>query len=113
MEDDRRKAERLDSHNLLHYVCLDENGIGISQGMGRTRNISEGGILMETHLPIDPRRTVSLTMAIENGAFEIQGKVVYSRKREEGGYDTGIDLFEMNQAQHQFLRQFLVLTRNP
>ena len=42
---DKRRHTRYESLNLS-YVCLDENDNIIKQGMGRTLNISESGILL-------------------------------------------------------------------
>ena len=50
--ENKRKHERIQSLNLS-YICLDEDNNIVKQGMGRTLNISESGILLETHFPID------------------------------------------------------------
>ena len=50
---EKRIKPRADSHNILSYVCLDEENEIVEQGMGRTLNVSEGGILLETHDSID------------------------------------------------------------
>ena len=55
-QEDKRKNQRIDSHNLLTYSCLDKNGAVITQGMGRTLDVSEGGILLETQAKLDPER---------------------------------------------------------
>jgi hypothetical protein len=49
--ENKRKHERIQSLNLS-YICLDEDANIIKQGMGRTLNISESGILLETHFPM-------------------------------------------------------------
>ena len=60
---EKRKHARFSSLNLS-YVCLDENNQIIKQGMGRTLNVSESGILLETHFPIDKSHIVTLTWSI-------------------------------------------------
>ena len=44
---DNRKHPRFDSGNLLSYVCLDNQNKIVQQGMGKTIDVSEGGILLE------------------------------------------------------------------
>ena len=55
MGNNKRKHARYDSLNLLTYVCVDSDGKEWNQGMGRTLNISESGLQLETHEPIDPQ----------------------------------------------------------
>jgi len=62
--DSKRKDPRIPSSNLIAYVVKDQNDQGIMQGMGRTLDVSEGGILLETHVPLDPQHVVTLTIAI-------------------------------------------------
>ena len=64
-KEEKRKHSRIDSLNLLNYVFSDELGGGLTQGMGRTLNVSESGILLETHSPIDIHSVISLTIGFE------------------------------------------------
>ena len=58
--EDKRKHERIRSLNLS-YICLDEEKNIVKQGMGRTLNLSESGLLLETHFPIESRHIVLMT----------------------------------------------------
>jgi hypothetical protein len=107
--DDNRIDPRIETFNLLSYVCLDENNHEMIQGMGKTLNVSEGGILLETHIPINPDHIVSLTIALENDLMDLKGRITHSRKREDGKYESGIEFMEMNQEKRTFLRQYLLL----
>jgi len=44
---DKRRHIRIDSFNLSH-VCLEEDGMVINECVGKTLNVSESGILLET-----------------------------------------------------------------
>ena len=90
---ERRKHPRFESFNLLSYVCLDENNHALDQGMGRTLNVSEGGILLETPNPIDPN---------------IKGKVAHSKTGEDGKVRTGIQFIEMNEATFGTLKRYII-----
>ncbi|MBW1910722.1 MAG: PilZ domain-containing protein [Deltaproteobacteria bacterium] len=85
---ERRKHPRFESFNLLSYVCLDENNHALDQGMGRTLNVSEGGILLETPNPIDPKHTLVLTIG-------------------DGKVRTGIQFIEMNEATLGTLKRYV------
>ncbi len=109
--DEKRIDPRIESSNLLSYICLDENNHEMMQGMGRTLNVSEGGILLETHVPIDPHHIVSMTMALEDDLMDFKGKISYSRKREDGKFESGIEFIEMDEEKKRFYRQYILIFR--
>ncbi len=109
--DEKRIDPRIESSNLLSYICLDENNHEMMQGMGRTLNVSEGGILLETHVPIDPHHIVSMTMALEDDLMDFKGKIAYSRKREDGKFESGIEFIEMDEEKQRFYRQYILIFR--
>jgi len=107
--EDKRKSQRINSHNLIFYVCLDEKNNPIDQGMGRTLNISEGGILLETHAFIDTNYIVSFTISLEDVIMDIKGKVTYSKKRDDGKFESGIQFIESDESKTRILKQFSVI----
>ena len=108
MEKERRKHPRFESFNLLSYVCLDENNHALDQGMGRTLNVSEGGILLETPNPIDPKHTLVLTIGLKDDMVDIKGKVAHSKTGEDGKVRTGIQFIEMNEATFGTLKRYII-----
>ena len=106
---EKRKGPRIDSPNLLSYICLDEDNSELTQGMGRTLNISEGGILLETHTSMNPHQMISLTIAMEDDMLEIKGKITFCKKREDGKFETGVRFTEKDEAKERFLKQFIVM----
>jgi len=75
---ERREFPRIYALNLINYVCLDTRGKLINQGMGRTLNISEAGILIETRSVIINDGTVLITIGLKNEMLEIECKIIYS-----------------------------------
>jgi c-di-GMP-binding flagellar brake protein YcgR len=110
-QDDKRKDPRVKSPNLLAYLCMDEEKNKIIQGMGRTLNVSEGGILLETHVPIDQRHTVLLTIAMEDDLMHFKGKIAHSKEREDGRFESGVEFLEMDEQKLRFLRQYIIIFR--
>jgi c-di-GMP-binding flagellar brake protein YcgR len=110
--DDKRKDPRIPSSNLISYVICDESDQDIRQGMGRTLDVSEGGILLETHVPLDPNHVVTLTIALEDELLECKGRIVHSTKREDGGFTSGIRFIDMNDEKRLHLRQYVILFRD-
>jgi len=77
--DDKRQHLRINALNLISYSCIDETGQTVAQGMGRTLNVCEGGILLETHVLIDPKHTLDLAIGLKDDIVNIKGRVVYSK----------------------------------
>lgn len=59
----RRRYSRISSVNLTEVHVLDAEEIA-NCGIGKTLNISEGGILLETHFPIKINQFLNLTLAL-------------------------------------------------
>jgi len=104
--DNKRKHERIQSLNLS-YICLDEDKNIIKQGMGRTLNISESGILLETYFPIEPEHTVQLTISLEENLLDIKGKPVHVRSIDGGKYQIGIEFIDLEPDAADILKEFI------
>ncbi len=104
---DNRKYPRFDSGNLLSYVCLDSQNKIIQQGMGKTIDVSEGGILLETHVSINPEFTVLLSIGFEDEMADIKGNVIYSRKRNDGMVESGIRFENISKDCNSILLSFI------
>ena len=107
----QRKHERINSLNLLNFVALDQNGELALQGMGRTLNVSQGGILLETHLSIPDDYLISLSIGLQDEMIDIKGKLVYSRESEDRKYESGIEFFEINEDAMRVLNKYIVAFR--
>lgn len=105
--EENRKHKRIHSTNLLNYVCLDEKGEAFAQGMGRTLNVSESGILLEIHAALPPQTLVSLTIGMEEQIIDIQGTAVYSKLSADGSYETGIEFIDIEAAELAVLQKFI------
>ncbi|RJQ87951.1 MAG: PilZ domain-containing protein [Desulfobacteraceae bacterium] len=105
--DEKRKHSRIGSINLLNYVYCDENEEEADQGMGRTLNVSESGILLETHNRIDPSHVVCLTIGFREDVVDIKGRVIYTKENTRGLFESGIEFFAMDDAARQVLENYI------
>lgn len=103
---EKRKHARINSLNLS-YVCLNENNEIIKQGMGRTLNVSESGILLETHFPIDNTAIVTLTLGLKEDLVDIKGRPVHSSTNAEGKHEVGIAFIEPDGKTRKALKTFI------
>ena len=106
MSQEKRKHTRISSLNLS-YICLDENEKIVKQGMGRTLNVSESGMLLETHLPVDTKHMVLLTIGLEEDIIELKGKPVHSKKNNKNLYEVGLKFQESDAAVKKTLKKFI------
>ena len=88
---DTRKASRSDTNNFILYYLLDENGKIYSEGMGKTLNISDGGLLMVTGIIVESEHILIAASDERDNNIEIKGKVCYSKKVKKGTIYTGIE----------------------
>ena len=104
--ENKRKHERIKSLNLS-YVCLDEESNIVKQGMGRTLNLSESGLLLETHFPIELEHTVVMTIGLEEDLLDINGKPIHMKTNDAGKYEIGIEFFDIDQSSNEILKKFM------
>ena len=106
-KEEKRHYKRIDSLNLIAYVCIDGKNKVVSQGMGRTLNVSKGGILLETHVRIDSSNSVLLTIGLEEDLVNIKGKIVTPSKGKEEKFESGIQFMETDETSKETLNRYI------
>ncbi|MCP4690380.1 MAG: PilZ domain-containing protein [Desulfobacterales bacterium] len=104
---EKRKHPRIDSFNLLAYVCLDECGDEREHRMGRTLNVSEAGILLETYIPIDPAHVMSLKIGLREETVDIAGKIAHVVEKEPGLYEIGVEFYDVDECAMRTLSKYI------
>jgi hypothetical protein len=87
---DRRRYERIASVNMINYTQLDDALQRSGQGMGRTLNLSEAGMLIETPAPIIPDHQLSINIGLAGELVFFRGQVAYTQSRHQGQHITGV-----------------------
>jgi len=104
---EKRKHNRVESIYLLNYVNLDENDKELMQGMGRTINVSESGIMLETHVPFKEKDTVDVVVGLKEDMVTIRGKVIFTRTADSGRYQSGIQFLSIEDESLATLRRYI------
>jgi Tfp pilus assembly protein PilZ len=105
---EQRKFSRSDTLNFLAYSCMNEkDGSNTQQGIGRTLNISEGGVLLETDTPLESAQTIFLTIALKEKVIDVKGKVLWCKKSAGGNFMSGIEFYGMEQDAFPILNRYL------
>ena len=90
MAEERRQHPRIAVQTVFSYICLDEDGTPVDEGMGTTVDISKGGIMIETSRPIETETLVLISVDKDKKMLEIKGKVVYTRELNASRHLSGI-----------------------
>jgi c-di-GMP-binding flagellar brake protein YcgR len=105
-DEERRRSERKYSLNLLDNIVLGDTGETIAHEMGRTVNISENGLLLETHLPFQLQQVLIITVALDENLVEIKGRVKFVEPCGEM-FRSGIEFLEIDDKGRQTLNKYL------
>ena len=106
MPNNRRNRSRIDTLNLS-YIAVDENNCIVKQGIGRTLNVSQTGILLETSFFIELNSKILLSIGLEDDLVELSGTVIHTKKEEGRRFGTGIQFNNMDKTAFQILKIFI------
>ena len=106
MISEKRKHQRINALNLSH-VAVDDREESVKQAIGRTLNVSETGILLETHFPIESDQNVELTLGFEEDLVNLRGKVIHLLNGETGKFEMGIQFTDIDNQGVDVIRDFI------
>ncbi len=106
-EKNKRGDDRISSINLISYVCMDENNDIVESGMGRTLNVSESGIMLETHNHIESSLNMLLSIGLGEDLIDIKGKIIHSKTDENDRHNIGIQFIDLDDNAKLQLGKFI------
>jgi len=104
---EKRKYPRVQIHNLISYVCLDEDNKPIKNVMGTALDVSQGGLLLETTHQIEPGNGILIMADEQDRIVEINGKAAYCRETGSGKFYVGISLQGTPDENIQFVQHMV------
>jgi hypothetical protein len=93
---ENRESERKEALALLDFIALDESGAPVDRAMARTLNVSEKGILLETHLALKKGQHLLITIGLEDNLCELRGRILRSEKVDESKFHYGVEFLKMS-----------------
>jgi hypothetical protein len=106
MTTEKRKHLRINALNLSH-VAVDDREDTVKQAIGRTLNVSETGILLETHFPIESDQNVELTLGFEENLVNLKGRVIHLLNGETGKFEMGIQFTDIDEDGIHIIKDFI------
>jgi c-di-GMP-binding flagellar brake protein YcgR len=104
---DRRKFPRVKIFNPICYDCVDKDGILFDKNMGIALDISQNGILLETAKRIESKNIFLLFVDLEDELIKIIGRVIFSVKKKDGKFKTGINFNSSDEENIQFAKKII------
>ncbi|MFH0996767.1 MAG: PilZ domain-containing protein [Pseudomonadota bacterium] len=91
---EQRRNPRIETSNLVDYTLYDIKGKAMNHGKGRTLNLSQNGILLETLRPLEGVFVMLMTIDLDGKNVKVKGRLIYSNlQKTTGHYLSGIDFF--------------------
>jgi c-di-GMP-binding flagellar brake protein YcgR len=104
---DRRKFPRVKIFNPISYDCVDKKGNLLDQSMGIALDISQNGILLETAHRLEAKYIYLLFVDMDNELRRITGRVIFSVKKKDGKFKTGINFQGAHEENIQFAKKIV------
>ena len=107
MGQEKRAFPRVKSLNLVSLSKFDVEGYVELAELGRTLDLSEGGIRLEAFETIPVGTRTRLRIGLREDIIDVDGEVAYVREGEAGRVVTGIAFVTMSPEHRQVLKSFL------
>ena len=106
MATERRRFIRPESLNLLDYLIVDQQGRPSEYSMARTLNVSKGGIMMETHIPLPKGQQVMITLGLKDQLIDVMGRIVFTSS-DAGRHHSGVEFFHVSDNDKRILDNYV------
>ena len=103
---DRRQDLRVTSLNLVQ-VAQSENELQTNLTVGRTLNISRGGLRLELQETLPLRSSVGLTLALGEHIIEVTGRVCYLHALDAETCALGIEFVDVTDEQQVIIDEIV------
>ncbi len=105
--EERREVSRIDSINFVSYSYLNSDQKIEVEELGRTLDISLGGIKLEVPIKKVPKGETLLHIALEEVVIKVKGIVAHVANTSEGNCEVGIRFEDISGGNKLVLEKFL------
>lgn len=102
---EKRHFIRLDSLHLLDYLIIDQEGRQTTYSMGRTLDVSENGLKLETTQPIAQGDTLLITVGLEDDLIDLTGEIKHCEES-SNRYITGIEFSDISDEGKRIFKKY-------
>jgi hypothetical protein len=101
---EKRSSRRIRSLNLTSYTPRKGEEQQYIVSIGRTLDVSEGGVKVETHRRLADGTELEMDIAIEDKIITAKGEVVHTEELKNGLFGTGIQFTAISDEDRNFLK---------
>ena len=101
---EKRSSRRIRSLNLTSYTPRKGEEQQYIVSIGRTLDVSEGGVKVETHRRLADGTELEMDIAIEDRIITAKGEVVHTEELKNGLFGTGIRFSAISDEDRESLR---------
>jgi c-di-GMP-binding flagellar brake protein YcgR len=101
---EKRTSRRIRSLNLTSYTPRKADKQEYIVSIGRTLDVSEGGVKVETHRKLADGTELEMDIAIEDRIITAKGEVVHTEELENSLFGTGIRFTSISEEDRRSLR---------
>jgi hypothetical protein len=101
---ERRASGRIRSLNLTSYTPKRDDEQEYIVSIGRTLDVSEGGVKVETHRKLEDGTELEMAIAVEEKIITAKGEVIHTEELENGLFGTGIRFTWISEEDRDSLR---------
>lgn len=102
------RHKRLETLNLVSLSHRDTDGRVDLEIVGRTLDLSEGGILLECSQPVPSENNeVEVIIGIREHVIQTKGDIVHMRELEDGNVGLGIAFKELSDRDARIITDFM------
>ena len=105
--EEKRRSPRVIFRGLVHCKPTTQQELADIETMGRTLDISEVGILLETQYLFPLRTELKLGIALGDDIIEVKGKVVRLADVDNGNIRMGIEFTEISDKDKEIIRKHI------
>lgn len=103
---DIREFTRHEATHLIDYLLIDEYGQTGTYSMGRTLDVSEQGLQLETIAPLSPKSIIQISITLDEDLVDLRGRVVHCRSH-RGRYLSGITFQPIDSNSAQIISRYV------
>ena len=101
---EKRASRRIRTLNLTSYTPKRDDEQEYIVSIGRTLDVSDGGVKVETHRKLEDGTELEMDIAIEEKIITAKGEVVHTEELENGLFGTGIRFTWISEEDRDSLR---------
>lgn len=104
----QERKKRLESLNLVSFSHRGKDGKLDLEGVGRTLDLSEGGILLEVTSSVPQiSEVLDITIGIRQDIIKVHGRIVHQRQMDNDHFAVGLSFTDLSPTGRSIITRFL------